>query len=63
MRKQTFEDMSTVNIYLVNQYGGWGVQLFDYESVFGVNDTGAGFAIQPWVMSLSEGKFSWNLIE
>lgn len=38
----------------------FGIQLFEYEDVFGVNDEGEGFIIQPWVVTMLPGRIQWT---
>ena len=40
----------------------FGMQLFEYEDVLGVNDSGEGFVIQPWVLSITPGRVRWENI-
>ena len=39
----------------------FGIQLFEYEDVFSVNDEGEGFVIQPWVINLEPGRIQWHI--
>ena len=41
----------------------FGMQLFQYEDVLGVNHEGEGVVIQPWVMALVPGRISWKVVE
>jgi hypothetical protein len=56
-------DATTLDIYLANLDGTWGMQLWEYEDALGVNGQGTGSVTQPWVVGLSPGKFSWVLID
>ena len=55
--------VTTRNIYLFNMDQTWGIQLFDYEDALGVNDEGAGYVVQPWVLGFDTGKFSWSVVD
>lgn len=63
--KQTYnsKDMTTRDIYLLDSNENWGIQIFEYEDWIDVNDVGKGFVIQPWVLSLAVGKFSWSVVD
>lgn len=39
----------------------FGMQLFEYEDLLGVNEKGEGFVIQPWVVSLTPGRIRWEI--
>jgi hypothetical protein len=54
---------STDDIYLANLDGTWGMKLFEYADMAGVNDEGIGFVIGPWIMNFGEGRFSWTLVD
>jgi hypothetical protein len=54
-------DVTTSDVMLLNLDGTWGMKLFEYEDVLGVNDEGEGFVVQPWVLGFPPGKFSWTL--
>jgi len=41
----------------------FGIQLFEYEYAFGVNDEGEGTVIQPWVLGLTPGRIRWEKTE
>jgi hypothetical protein len=57
-------DLTTIEIYLVNLDGTWGMKFFEYEGKFGgANDEGEGFIIQPWVLGIDQGRFSWSLVD
>ena len=41
----------------------FGMQLFEYQDTFGINDEGEGTVIQPWVLGISPGRIRWEKIE
>ena len=43
--------------------GFFGMQLFEYEDIFGVNRQGEGFVIQPWVINLEPGRIGWKVLD
>jgi len=55
-------EVTTMDIYLVNTEGTWGIKLFNYDDLFGVNEAGEGTVVISWVTNLAEGRFSWSLI-
>jgi hypothetical protein len=50
----------TEGIETYDRWDKFGIQLFEYEDVFGVNDEGEGFVIQPWVVTLEPGRIQWS---
>ena len=57
-------DRLTIDIYLANLDSTWGMKFFEYEGKFGgVNDEGEGFVVQPWVLGIGVGRFSWSLVD
>jgi hypothetical protein len=56
-------DITTRDIVLMNLDGTWGMQMWEYEDVNGVNDQGQGAVNQPWVVGFPPGKFSWVVID
>ena len=56
-------DLTTNDLYLMNLDGSWGIKLFEYEYVWNVNEAGNGFVIQPWVLQMTVGRFSWTLVD
>ena len=61
--KSISQDLTTRDLYLVSSDSRWGVQIFEYEDWIGVNETGMGTVLQPWVLSIAVGKFSWVLVD
>jgi hypothetical protein len=40
----------------------YGIQLNDFENIWGANDEGTGFIKQSWVLSFEPGRISWALV-
>src|SRR5436305_904920 len=57
------KDVTTRDVILMNMDGTWGMKLFDYEDVIGVNSEGTGTVAQPWVLQAKDGRFSWALTD
>jgi hypothetical protein len=38
----------------------FGMQLFEYEDIWGPNSRGEGIVIQPWVINLAPGRINWR---
>lgn len=55
-------DLTTHDVFFLNIEGTWGLQLFNYEDAFGVNNGGEGVVAITWVTGFSEGRFSWSVI-
>lgn len=61
----TTRDLLILGVDGIKAFDGseqFGMQLFEYEDVLGVNDEGEGFVIQPWVVSLTLGRIWWKVI-
>ncbi len=58
-----YKDLTTQSIVLVNLEGTWGITLFNYFDVFGVNEYGKGTAVISWVSGLAEGRFAWSIVD
>jgi hypothetical protein len=56
-------DLTTQDLYLVNLDETWGLKLFEFQYIWGVNDGGTGFVVQSWVLGFADGKFSWSLVD
>ena len=56
-------DLTTRDLILTNLDGTWGMQFWRYEDYLGVNAEGTGAVIQPWVIQMQEGRFSWTMID
>jgi hypothetical protein len=54
---------TTEDIYLESALKAWGVKLFDYQDIWGVNDQGTGFVGQYWALGFDVGKFEWALVD
>jgi hypothetical protein len=63
LSKKTHEDLTTLNIYLINMDLTWGIQLFSYEDWTGVNEVGEGVIVQDWALHFDVGRLSWSLAD
>ncbi len=70
VRKSKNGDVTTRDLLVLSPDGAgiksydqgdvFGMQLFEYEDVLGVNDQGEGFVIQPWVLNITPGRVRWE---
>jgi len=56
-------DLTVRDLILTNLDGTWGMQFWRYRDYYGVNSEGTGAVIQPWVIGMQPGKFSWIVID
>ena len=62
-KRRTYIDLTTRDLVLTNLDGTWGMKFWDYSNCFGVNKEGNSVVVQPWVMQMHPGKFSWVVID
>jgi len=67
-------DLTTADLLILAPEGGagsptydrkdlFGIQLFEFEDMSGINVEGEGIVVQPWVITVTPGRMKWTVVD